>query len=107
MTEPTKMRSSRKMARPQPEVPKIEALSTVKEKAEAASLPKPMTKTALVLSLLRRSEGASLAQLIEATGWLPHTTRAALTGLKKKGHALQRASLDGESRYTIPPAAPE
>ncbi len=33
-------------------------------------------------------EGATISELIAATGWLPHTTRAALTGLRKRGYAL-------------------
>ncbi|MHA6724325.1 DUF3489 domain-containing protein, partial [Sphingomonas sp. RS2018] len=49
-----------------------------------------VTKASTVLSLLQRDGGATLAELIEATGWLPHTTRAALTGLRKKGHAVVR-----------------
>ena len=37
------------------------------------------TKQNLIISLLQREDGASLGQLVEAAGWLPHTTRAALT----------------------------
>lgn len=54
-----------------------------------------------VLALLRRNEGARLAELVEATGWLPHTTRAALTGLKKKGHVITKAKRDGATCYYI------
>ena len=43
------------------------------------------TKQATVLALLRRPEGASGPQLIEATGWAPHTVRGFLAGLKKRG----------------------
>lgn len=49
------------------------------------------TKAHQVLSLLRREEGATLDELISATGWLPHTTRAALTGLRKKGHVIEKS----------------
>lgn len=52
----------------------------------AASSPKRPSKSAAVLAMLQRPEGATLDQLVIATGWLPHTARAALTGLKKKGH---------------------
>ena len=48
------------------------------------------TKQALVLGLLRRKQGASLAELVAATSWLPHTTRAALTRLRQGGHDLQK-----------------
>lgn len=56
--------------------------------APAAAVPPRQSKTDLVLELLRRTEGASLDELMKATGWLPHSTRAALTGLRKKGHVL-------------------
>ena len=51
--------------------------------------PKP-TKTAAILKLLRRPNGASIVQLQKATGWKPHSVRAALTGLRKKGHNVTR-----------------
>ena len=62
---------------------------------------KPQTKQALLLEMLKREEGATLAQLVEATSWLPHTTRAALTGLRKKGHAITASKVDGASVYRI------
>jgi hypothetical protein len=66
------------------------------------SAPRDGSKQALVIALLRRGEGAGLDELAAATGWLPHTTRAALTGLRKKGHALAREKRpDGTSLYRI------
>jgi hypothetical protein len=70
------------------------------EKTEAAP-PRPATKASLVLDLLRRPEGATLAELIALTGWLPHTTRAALTGLRKQGHAVARDQRDGVTCYRV------
>lgn len=64
----------------------------------ASTAAKPASKASLVLQLLQRPEGATIAQLVAATGWLPHTTRAALTGLKKKGHALTSEKASGEDR---------
>jgi hypothetical protein len=66
-----------------------------------AASAKPATKIGRVVELLRRGEGASLAELVKATGWLPHTARAALTGLKKKGHVLSKAKRDGTTIYAI------
>ena len=54
--------------------------------ATAEPMPKRPSKSAAVLAMLQRPEGVTLDQLVAATGWLPHTARAALTGLKKKGH---------------------
>lgn len=62
---------------------------------------KQTTKTEKVVELLKRSKGASLEELTKATGWLPHTTRAAMTGLRKKGHTVERTTIDGVSRYSI------
>ncbi len=72
----------------------------------ADSCPAPRrTKAALVLGLLRREQGATLAELVEATDWQPHTTRAALTGLRKKGHVVDRITGDTGSSYRIAPVA--
>jgi hypothetical protein len=64
--------------------------------------PRPGSKLAQVIDLLQREGGAALAELSSATGWLPHTTRAALTGLRKRGIALERlCDPDGTSRYHL------
>ena len=47
--------------------------------------PREGTKREKVLALLHRPEGASGPQLIEATGWAPHTVRGFLAGLARKG----------------------
>jgi DNA-binding MarR family transcriptional regulator len=58
--------------------------------------PRATSKIASVIGLLSRAEGATLAELIAATGWLPHTTRAALTGLRKRGYVLMLDRSDGQ-----------
>jgi hypothetical protein len=69
--------------------------------------PRPGSKQALVVGLLVRQQGASLAEMMEATGWLPHSTRAALTGLRQRGCIIERStSTDGSSTYRITNAAP-
>ena len=68
----------------------------------AAAVP---SKSANVVALLQRAEGATLTELIAATSWLPHTTRAALTGLRKKGHTIERSKRADETCYRIVAAA--
>lgn len=54
----------------------------------------------IVIGLLETPEGATLTRLVEITGWLPHTTRAALTGLRKRGYAVtseKQVRADGRS----------
>ena len=53
-------------------------------------MPAKPTKIETILKLLRRPSGASIAQLQKTVGWQPHSLRAALTGLRKKGHAIER-----------------
>jgi len=66
--------------------------------------PRGGTKMARVIGLLQRDQGATLADLIAATDWLPHTTRATLTGLRKRGYAvaLDRSNKERGSKYSIP-----
>ncbi len=71
----------------------------------APPAPSRPTKQADVLALLGRDDGATLADLIAATGWQPHTTRAALTGLRKKGHQIERSKRDGATCYRLLAAA--
>ncbi len=71
-----------------------------------AVAPREGSKLALVIDLLRRAHGARIVDLTEATGWLPHTTRAALTGLRKRGYAVVRERVGaGDSVYRISHAA--
>lgn len=103
------IKRARKMAREpegdaptsaQPAAPGL-AAPGVAPQAAPAPADKPRSKAALVLDLLRRDSGATLEQLVAATGWLPHTTRAALTGIKKKGHSLRSDKVDGVRTYRV------
>ena len=58
-----------------------------------------VSKQDQLAALLIRDEGATLDQMIKATGWLPHTTRAALTGLRKKGYVIDSDKVDGVRTY--------
>jgi Protein of unknown function (DUF3489) len=66
------------------------------------STPRQGSKLSTVIDLLCRKKGACIEELIAATGWLPHTTRAALTGLRKRGYTVERErSEKGGSVYRI------
>ena len=54
------------------------------------AIPREGSKLAAVVDLLRCEDGATIEQLAAAMGWLPHTTRAALTGLRKRGFGIDR-----------------
>jgi hypothetical protein len=93
---------------PKPEPGSAPAAATDKPNggvASAPTSPRRGTKIAQVIELLRRDDGATLAELVAATAWLPHTARAALTGLRKRGCAvvIDRAAKARGSVYRIDP----
>ena len=77
---------------------------------KAAKQAKPATgaregsKAAKVLGLLRRPDGASLKELMRATGWLAHSVRGFLSGTVARRMRLKLVSAksgDGERRYSV------
>ena len=72
-----------------------------------ASSATPQTKHQQVIDLLNREAGASLEEMSNLANWLPHSTRAFLTGLKKKGYTVASDKTDGVRRYrtTASPAS--
>jgi Protein of unknown function (DUF3489) len=58
--------------------------------------PRRGSKLAQVIELLQRDNGATVYELMADTGWFAHTTRAALTGLRKRGYAVPIARSDHE-----------
>ena len=69
--------------------------------ASAPRKPREGTKQQAVLAMLRREEGATVAQIAEATGWASHTVRGFLAGLKKKGFqvtTLERVRMVGPNK---------
>ena len=56
----------------------------------AGAAPRAGSKQALVIEMLSKHQGTTLDALAKATGWLPHSTRAALTSLRKRGFAVER-----------------
>jgi hypothetical protein len=82
---------------PAAEIPmNVEVADPVEQNAH-----RPASKSSAVVALLQREQGATLAEMIEATDWLPHTTRAALTGLRKKGHVIEKTKRDEVTCYRI------
>ena len=108
---PAKRTRKRRMAREPCKVlatPPAASTATVKGEIDATpsvspktTLPSAPSKTTTILTLLRRDGGATLEEMIAATGWLPHTTRAVLTGLRKKGHVIERAKRDDVTIWRI------
>ena len=80
-----------------------------REAAPAARTAAPAGKTregskqALLVDMLKRPEGATIAQIVEATGWQPHTVRGAFAGALKKrlGLTVTSEKVEGTRVYRI------
>jgi hypothetical protein len=81
-----------------PDAPFEEATQHVSVRPSA---PRSGSKLAQVITLLQRRHGATIDELIDATDWLAHTTRAALTGLRKHGYAVVIDRSERGSFYRI------
>lgn len=55
-----------------------------------------LTKSGQCLTLLRRSEGATMAALMAATGWQSHSVRGFLSGAVKRKLGLTVTSVVGQ-----------
>jgi hypothetical protein len=84
-----------------------ESLSTGTVQGPSASHPAPLpgrtregTKQAALIAMLQRPEGATIAEVVAATDWQPHTVRGALAGALKKrlGLTIVSGKVEGRGR---------
>ena len=79
----------------------IDAVQTKPSRSNPpAPIPRPASKQATIAAMLRQRNGTTITELMAATGWQSHSIRAALTGLRKAGHHIERQRDDsGTTRY--------
>jgi hypothetical protein len=83
--------------------------SAPKEAAETSpgtTTPKPVairagTKQAQIIALLQRPEGASIGEIVDATGWMAHSARGLISGGLKKKLGFDVATASDERRGRI------
>lgn len=73
--------------------------------AAAPKAPRANTKNQRLLDLLATGTGASLEEMVEATGWQAHTVRAAMTGLRKRGYEVERHTEGTTTVWSVKDAA--
>ena len=97
-----KTKKAGKKATPAKKAPKGKKAAKTDESAG----PRENSKGALVVDMLRRKNGATLAEIMASTGWLSHTTRAFVSATlgKKLGLAVESFKPEGVERtYRINP----
>ena len=65
------------------------------------SEPKPPTKHALVIDLLSTPNGATIEDIMTATGWQHNSTRGMLTGLRKRKFEIASEKVGSVRRYRL------
>ena len=90
------------------EVDNSKAMPKRRRPTRAAS-PRPPTKRAQLIHLLSRRAGCDILSISKALGWQSHSTRAALSGLRKAGYDLgvEKTAKGKPARYRITAAPPE
>ena len=75
-------------------------IAGIRPATNAAPAARRGTKLALLVDLLKRKTGATIGEIVKATGWQPHSVRGAISGaLKKKlGLAVSSDKVDGRGR---------
>ena len=73
---------------------------------QSLDAPKPVairagTKQAQIIALLQRPEGASIGEIVEATGWQAHSARGMISGALKKKLGLEITSAKEQGRGTV------
>ena len=83
----------------------LEAVSQAPQKEElleAVNPPNGRSKSDQVAKLLRRAKGATLTELQDATSWQPHSVRAFLSSLRKKGSEISKEQRkSGDTAYRL------
>ncbi len=59
------------------------------------------SRQALLIAMLRRAKGATIAEIVEALGWQPHTVRGVIAGALKKKLGLEVVSEKSDKRWRI------
>ena len=59
------------------------------------------TKRALLIDLMKRKHGATISEIVDATGWQPHSVRGAISGAIKKKLGLTVTSEPVKNRGRV------
>ena len=84
--------------------PRSKGADTAPVSVSSPDLPRASTKRAMLIGMLERAQGASVAEIGQRLGWLPHTVRAAITRLRHAGREVTRSKNEsGQTVYRLAP----
>lgn len=92
---------------------RLDAIETTSPPSVEVPSTKAASKKARLIGMLRQPAGSTIVEISAALGWQAHTTRAAITGLRKAGHVVQSIKpADGGAGLTYrivskPPGEPD
>jgi len=98
--ESRKKQAATKVRANKPRADQKTAASEPQRNKSAPAAVRPGTKQALLIDLLKRETGATIGEIVEATGWQAHSVRGAISGtLKKKlGFTVSSEALKDRGR---------
>jgi hypothetical protein len=85
----------------EPEAPNGAAAEAARPDTPKERKPREGTKQSIMIEMLRRPQGATLNEIVEATGWQSHTVRGAMAGALKKKLGLTITSEKDEARGRV------
>ncbi len=80
---------------------KKKSATTSARKPDAVN--RPGGKVGLILDRLEDKTGATLAELVDATGWQKHSVHGALSRLRTRGFAIRLETTKGRKAYRLEP----
>ena len=84
--------------------PRSKGADTAPVSVLSPDMPRASTKRAILIGMLERGQGASVREIGQRLGWLPHTVRAAITGLRHAGREVTRSKNEsGQTVYRLAP----
>ena len=92
--EPAEKKGSRPRRKPQ-------GKSSAPKPDKTHGAVRPNTKLSLLITMLRRDGGATIPEIVDATGWQQHSVRGAISGTVKKKHGLTVTSETVEGRGRV------
>ena len=77
--------------------------SAAKSTRKSDTAKRPGRKLGLILNRLERTAGATIDELVDATGWQKHSVHGALSRLRSGGFAVRLESTNGRKAYRLAP----